>query len=227
MELTPFDSHGFFSSLAMIIASEIGDKTFLVAALLAMKHDRLVVFGGAFAALVIMSVLSGVVGHSMPALLPDYITKLAACGLFLVFGAKLCYEGYNMDKDASVKEEMAEVEHEIQDASLEDGQPQPTRLDGVTNLLGLVFSPVFLQTFTLTFLGEWGDRSQIATIAMAAGSDYWWVILGTVLGHSLCTLLAVLGGRMLASQISVRTVTLGGGALFLLFGLVYLYEVLI
>lgn len=32
------------------------------------------------------------------------------------------------------------------------------------NLVG----PVFAQSFLLTFLGEWGDRSQIATIALAA-----------------------------------------------------------
>ena len=31
----------------------------------------------------------------------------------------------------------------------------------------LLTSPVFAQAFVLTFLGEWGDRSQITTIAMA------------------------------------------------------------
>ena len=41
---------------------------------------------------------------------------------------------------------------------------------GVMNLLNLLFSPVFVQTFVMTFLGEWGDRSQIATITLAAAS---------------------------------------------------------
>jgi Ca2+/H+ antiporter, TMEM165/GDT1 family len=42
--------------------------------------------------------------------------------------------------------------------------------NGVLNLLNLLFSPVFVQTFIMTFLGEWGDRSQIATITLAAAS---------------------------------------------------------
>lgn len=43
----------------------------------------------------------------------------------------------------------------------------------------------------LTSVGEWGDRSQIATIAMAAGSDWAYVILGALAGHAICTGIAV------------------------------------
>lgn len=77
-------------------------------------------------------------------------------------------------------------------------------LEGVQNLAALVLSPAWVQTFVMTFLGEWGDRSQIATIAMAAGQDYWWVTVGSICGHSVCTAGAVIGGRFLAEKISVR-----------------------
>jgi putative Ca2+/H+ antiporter (TMEM165/GDT1 family) len=77
-------------------------------------------------------------------------------------------------------------------------------LDGMQNLAGLLLSPAWVQTFVMTFLGEWGDRSQIATIAMAAGQDYWYVTVGAISGHAICTGIAVVGGRMLASRISVR-----------------------
>jgi putative Ca2+/H+ antiporter (TMEM165/GDT1 family) len=78
----------------------------------------------------------------------------------------------------------------------------------------------------------------------------WVVAFGTILGHSICTLAAVLGGRYISTKISVKhgaygpgrtfellplavlaeanycIVTLAGAVLFLLFGLGYGYEAL-
>ncbi|KAG0044693.1 hypothetical protein BGZ89_005949 [Linnemannia elongata] len=65
-----------------------------------------------------------------------------------------------------------------------------------------------------------------------------WVSIGGVFGHSLCTGVAVIGGRMLASRISVRTgkhldrpvdtqagtFTLAGAVVFEIFAVVSLYE---
>jgi putative Ca2+/H+ antiporter (TMEM165/GDT1 family) len=73
------------------------------------------------------------------------------------------------------------------------------------------------QAFTLTFLAEWGDRSQIATIALASSKNVFGVILGGLIGHAFCTGLAVVGGRMLAAKISEKTTTLVGGTLFIFF----------
>lgn len=75
----------------------------------------------------------------------------------------------------------------------------------------------------MTFLAEWGDRSQLSTIALAAARHPAGVVLGGLLGHAFCTGLAVLGGRMLASRISERTVSLFGGSLFLFFFVAFCY----
>lgn len=48
---------GLISSFSAIMATEIGDKTFFIAAVLSMRNDRLAVFGGAILALIIMTIL--------------------------------------------------------------------------------------------------------------------------------------------------------------------------
>ncbi|KAH9959663.1 hypothetical protein BC827DRAFT_1261028 [Russula dissimulans] len=234
--------HGFFSAFAMIILSEIGDKTFLIAAILAMRHPRIVVFAGAFGSLVVMSILSAAMGHVLPTLIPRYWTQLAAGVLFIFL------------------EEMREAEEEInEDVAEHDGTGRVTAngdvipleeieagggrvgendklekpkspsspkalLEGTRNLCSLLFGPVFVQAFVLTFLGEWGDRSQVATFMLAAAHNLYIVAFGTIVGHSLCTALAVIAGRWISTRISAKHVTLGGAALFLCFGLIYLYE---
>ncbi|GAA5809987.1 hypothetical protein MFLAVUS_003402 [Mucor flavus] len=234
----------FVISLLMIIVSEIGDKTFLIAAIMAMKHSRLVVFAAAFSSLAIMSVLSAVLGHVVPNLIPKQYTDVCASLLFLCFGIRMMYEAYHMDDNDN--EEMMEVENELK--TVEDRErankmeemevggleategaastaSKPERAkEGLMNLMQLVFSPVFVQTFVLTFLGEWGDRSQISTIALAAANNVYYVTAGVVIGHGMCTAVAVVGGRMLASKISVRTVTFAGSILFLIFGVFYSFN---
>lgn len=278
--------HSLVLSMTMILFSEIGDKTFLVAALMAMKHPRLLVFSAAFAALIAMTVLSAVLGHAVPTLIPKWFTNFLAAALFLVFGLKMLREAYQMSPDENASEEMKEVEMEMEERehkarrhgrhrrsspspfALESGlgggsprksrpnsrlpsaprspslspsrSPSPSRapsaanvadtvrntVAGLNNLLTFLLSPAWVQTFVMTFLGEWGDRSQIATIAMAAGQDYWWVTIGAITGHAVCTAVAVIGGRAIAGRVSLRAVTLGGAIAFIVFGVVYLAEAL-
>lgn len=218
----------------MIVVLEIGDKTFLIAALMAMRLLRLVVFSASFGALAVMTVLSGVVGHALPALIPATATKALALLLFVVFGIRLLQEGLAMSGELGVGEEMAEVEEEIAMAEInkrgdvEAGAAPAESIpwtEQVANLMAFVFLPTWVQVFVMTFLGEWGDRLQIATIAMAAGSDYWMVIVGAVAGHFVCTGGAVLGGKLLATRILMRTVTLSGACAFFVFAVLYAYEV--
>ena len=133
----------------------------------------------------------------------------------------------------SGESELSEVEKELAAShnkasppgSLENGSsrrgnspgPRPG-VNPIVAALRKIFSPVLLEAFTLTFLAEWGDRSQIATIGLAAASDVVGVTLGGIVGHALCTGAAVLGGKHLAAHIDERWVAIFGGVLFLVFG---------
>jgi len=219
---------GFTSSVAMIIATEIGDKTFFIAAVMSMRHDRSAVFGGAVLALIIMTILSSAMGLVLPQLVPREYTHLLGGVLFLYFGVKLIMESRQMEENR-VSEELEEVEEELlqnpnkkQDEERGEGKKKATTASGNAPLLGskknTTWSQVFVQSLTLTFLAEWGDRSQIATIALAAAKNPIGVTVGGCLGHALCTGLAVMGGRMLAARISEKTVSFWGGCIFLVFG---------
>ena len=87
---------GFLSSWSMILVSEIGDKTFFIACLMAMRNDRLVIFCGAISALTAMTILSAALGYIVPTLLPPKYTQLAAVVLFTGFGLRLMNEARTM-----------------------------------------------------------------------------------------------------------------------------------
>jgi putative Ca2+/H+ antiporter (TMEM165/GDT1 family) len=214
---------GFTSSTAMIIATEIGDKTFFIAAVLSMRHPRLMVFAGAILALSCMTVLSTMMGLILPSLLPRQYTHIIGGLLFLYFGVKLIYDSRSMSD--KVSDELEEVEEELGCNKKNDKAGADDRDDaeaGISVPMGNdkvdIVKNVFFQAFLLTFIAEWGDRSQIATIALAAAKDPFGVTFGACFGHSLCTGMAVIGGRMLASKISEKTVTFWGGVIFLAFG---------
>ncbi|CAG9819539.1 unnamed protein product [Phaedon cochleariae] len=212
--------HAFVASLSVILVSEVGDKTFFIAAIMAMRHPRLTVFGGAIAALVLMTILSAVFGWLVN-VIPRTYTYYISTALFAIFGLKMLWEGFHMSKTDG-REELEEVQMELRQRDEEHERERETVVDleSGSNKRRSVWYEVFrifLQAFTLTFLAEWGDRSQLTTILLGARENVYGVIIGGVLGHSVCTGIAVLGGRMLAQKISVRTVTIIGGVVFLIF----------
>ena len=97
--------------------------------------------------------------------------------------------------------------------------PSSSGLSAAGGYSGSSWEKIFIQSLTMTFLAEWGDRSQIATIALAAAKDPVGVTIGGCLGHSICTGMAVVGGRMLAASISEKSVAFYGGLVFLAFGI--------
>lgn len=217
--------HAFVASISVIIVSELGDKTFFIAAIMAMRYNRLTVLTGAMLALGLMTCLSVLFGYATT-IIPRIYTYYVSTALFAIFGVRMLREGLRMSPDEG-QEELEEVQAEIkkkdeelQRSKLVNGAADVEAGSGTTMPQGKwhsFISPIFIQALTLTFLAEWGDRSQLTTIILAAREDPFGVAVGGTLGHCMCTGLAVIGGRMIAQKISVRTVTIIGGIVFLAF----------
>lgn len=84
-------------------------------------------------------------------------------------------------------------------------------------------SHILTQAFVMTFLAEWGDRSQIATIALAASFNPYMVTLGALLGHLICTGAAVKLGYWISGKVTEKQVLTVGGIVFIISGLCTLY----
>ncbi len=197
---------GFTAGLLLITLSELGDKTFFIGAIMAMRHPRRWVFIGVTAALFAMTVLSVILGQ-VATLLPQHYVQWGAVALFLGFGFKLLYDASRMKDGGSLADEQAEAMEAVEHC-------QTGVLTQVTP------HTIVTKTFALTFVAEWGDRTQLATITLAAANHPLGVIGGATLGHAICAAIAVVCGKLIAGRISERWLTLAGGLLFVVFGIV-------
>jgi len=265
--------HGFVEALSVIVVSELGDKTFFIAAILAMRNNKLTVFLAAISALAVMTVLSALLGFVVTTFIPREYTYYTCTAIMFLFGLKMLYEAWKM-KPNEGEETQREVEEELarrgsspsvndmgtEENSLrrnDDDDEESKRLQGVQterieptsdqsssdpkqrngvrswgkqirekSWFGkkcVKIFRVFSNTFAMTFLAEWGDRSQLATIVLAGINDVGGVCVGGVLGHFICTGLAVICGALIAKKISVRMVTLIGALVFIGFAVASLF----
>jgi putative Ca2+/H+ antiporter (TMEM165/GDT1 family) len=77
----------FFTTLGTIFLAELGDKTQLAAIMMTSKTGRpLSVFGGAVAALALVTLIGVLVGEGLISVVPQHILKKAAALAFVVIG---------------------------------------------------------------------------------------------------------------------------------------------
>ncbi|KAK3001814.1 hypothetical protein RJ639_021856 [Escallonia herrerae] len=246
-------STGFASAFLLIFFSELGDKTFFIAALLAARNSAGVVFLGTFGALSVMTVISVVLGRTfhyvddiLPFRLGDTdlpVDDIAAVLLLVYFGVSTLLDA---SSDGSSKAE--EEQKECATLHYEQAELAVSELSG-TGAGILAAANTVLSTFLLVFVAEWGDKSFFSTIALAAASSPLGVIGGALAGHGFATLvtselteefrpaftvtnyelvtgkLAVLGGSLLGTFLSEKVIAYIGGALFLVFAAVTLVEI--
>jgi len=208
--LGQFYETGFYQAFSLVFLSEIGDKTFFIAGLLAMKVSRVLSFLGSIGALAVMTIISCVIGqvfHAVPSGLTQGLPldDIAAVIAFAFFGFKTLKEAFDMEEGGGVMdEELAEAEEAV------DGSATIKQETAIAKILSI---------FTLVFAAEFGDRSFLSTIALSAAQNPVSVAGGAIAAHAAATGIAVLGGGVIAKYISERVIGFIGGTLFIVFAI--------
>jgi putative Ca2+/H+ antiporter (TMEM165/GDT1 family) len=209
-----FADNGFVQSFLLVFLSELGDKTFFLAALSAAKYGRFITLTSSIAALASMTIISTIIGqlfHAIPPSLSQgipfdlYIATMA----FSFFGLKTIYDAsqLSLGESTGMEEEKAEAEELIEQTTKQQDQQQTKHR----------IRTLFFQIFALVFAAEVGDRSFLSTIALSASLNPWAVCCGATAAHSLATAIAVVAGVFLSKYFSEKVIGYIGGSLFLLF----------
>lgn len=122
--ITSLTDSGFYQAFSLVLLSEIGDKTFFVAALLAAKLSRLISFVGSLGALAVMTVISVIIGqvfHAVPSEIANGVPldDVAAVLAFTYFGIKILSEALFDDVGerggkSAMDEEFEEAEETVE-----------------------------------------------------------------------------------------------------------------
>jgi putative Ca2+/H+ antiporter (TMEM165/GDT1 family) len=177
-------------STGVVALAEIGDKTQLLALVLAARYRKPVpIILGIFVATLLNHALAGVVGAWVAATVgPEWMRWILGVS-FLAMAAWILVP----DK-------------------VDDGEAVASPRHGV-----------FLATLVAFFLLEMGDKTQIATVALAAQyANLWAVVAGTTLGMMIANVPAVLLGEVAATKLPMRLVHGIAAVLFLLLGILVL-----
>lgn len=177
----------FLVSTGVVALAEIGDKTQLLAFILAARFKKpFPIIAGILAATIINHGLAGALGAWITSAISPEVLRWVLGASFMAMAA------WTLIPD-----------------KIEDEETH------IASKLG-----VFGATFVTFFLAEMGDKTQIATIAMAAHyANPWLVVLGTTLGMLIADVPAVFVGDRMANKIPMRLVHTVAAGVFALLGL--------
>ena len=182
----------FLVSTGIVALGEMGDKTQLLALLLAAKFRRPVpIIVGILVATLVNHALAGAVGDWIARALGPDVLRWVIGGSFIAMAVWML------------------IPDKIDEA------------EGGHQRFG-----VFGTTVIAFFLAEMGDKTQIATVALAARyTDLVAVVAGTTLGMMIANVPAVLLGDVVAKKVSMTLVHGIAAAIFAVLGVLTLMNV--
>lgn len=177
----------FLISTGVVALAEIGDKTQLLAFLLAARFKKPYT-------IILAILVATIANHALAGLLGTWLsTLLAPETLRWILGISfILMAAWTLIPDKLDADETGKIGH-----------------------MG-----VFGTTLLVFFLAEMGDKTQIATVALAAQYQaYFLVVVGTTLGMMIANVPAVLVGEKMAHRIPVKLVHTIAAIIFLGLGL--------
>lgn len=178
----------FLISTSVVALAEMGDKTQLLALLLAARFRKPV-------PILIAILLATTINHGLSAVLGQWLTTVLNPTVMVWVLA-------------------------IGFIAMALWMLVPDKLDDETDSINKWQRfGVFGATFILFFLAEIGDKTQIATVALAARFDsVFWVMLGTTVGMMIASAPAVFIGNKMADRLPISLIHKIGAAIFLVVG---------
>ncbi|MEQ1276582.1 TMEM165/GDT1 family protein [Acinetobacter soli] len=178
----------FLISTSVVALAEMGDKTQLLALLLAARFRKPV-------PILIAILLATTINHGLSAVLGQWLTTVLNPTVMVWVLA-------------------------IGFIAMALWMLVPDKLDDETDSINKWQRfGVFGATFILFFLAEIGDKTQIATVALAARFDsVFWVMLGTTVGMMIANAPAVFIGNKMADRLPISLIHKIGAVIFLVVG---------
>ena len=183
----------FLVSLSTVAIAEMGDRTQLLALVLAAHYRKpWPILGGVFCATLANHAAAGLIGSYLGAYLTparlDAVVGISMIGMAL----------WTLKPD-----------------KLDDASAEPRR------------SSAFIATTVAFFIAEIGDKTQIATLALAAAyANLMVVVAGTTLGMLLANAPAVFLGHTFSRRLPLKAIHAGASALFFVLGVLFLWRAL-
>ena len=183
----------FATIFAVVFLVELPDKTALATFVLATRHRPLPVFAGVALAFVVQSVVAVFAG-SLIAFLPQQVVRVGAGLLFIAMAAVIVWR----TRRQATAEKNGELPRQPR------GRERP-----------------FVTAFSMIMLAEWGDLSQLATVAFQARYNEAVIVFASAtLALWTVTALAVGIGNRLGSLLPERPVQYTAAALMVVIGII-------
>lgn len=205
-------TQAFVQSFTLMCTAEIFDRTWFVTLLSSLHHGALVSFLASMAALSLHSCMAMTFGSGVASLLPKWTMELGSAILLGIFAAIYAWEYYKADagQDAlkgrmeEAQEDTPQVESvgnpQSPESSVETAKVVKAADPAEVAPTKSVFRASFAAIFVAVFIAEWGDRTQIVQITLAASLPVLPVFLGSLSGLLLLCLSAVALARVMEGR---------------------------